>query len=462
MKSGFAQTYASVISLATRLLDVLLIWGAGLVAIGLRFGWDMFPLPPAYGALIVIGGLLAAVIFPIFGVYGSWRARGLISPSSRVLAAWSLVLMILLISLVLVKEAQTFSRLWLAQWWLLSSLALAIERVVVYFALRGLRQRGLNHRKAVVVGCGPQALNLINRAEKEGWAGFDVVRVFGERPDDTGIAGRDIHPLDELFDYVSSHQIDEVWIAVPLDQSQQLKSVLEDLRFSTANVRFVPDLFGVFLINHGVSEIMDVPMIDLSTSPMAGANRIVKGLEDRALAFFILLLVSPLLLLIAIGVKLSSEGPIFFRQERVGWNGIPFEMMKFRSMPVDVEKEGVEWGNAKNKTPTWFGALLRKTSLDELPQFINVLKGDMSIVGPRPERTIFVEQFKEEIPGYMKKHMMKAGITGWAQINGWRGDTDLQKRIEYDLYYIENWSLAFDIKIIFLTVFRGFVHKNAY
>ncbi|MFW5455023.1 sugar transferase [Thioalkalivibrio sulfidiphilus] len=349
MKSGFVQTYASIISFTTRVLDVLLIWGAGLIALGLRFGWDMFPLPPAYGAFIVIGGLLSAVVFPVFGVYGSWRARGLVSPGLRVVGAWSLVFVILLISLVLVKQAETFSRLWLAQWWLLSGLVLVIERAAVYFVLRGLRQRGMNHRKAVVVGCGPQALNLINRAEKEGWAGFDVVRVFGERPDDTGIAGRDIHPLDELFDYVSSHQIDEVWIAMPLDQSQQLKGVLENLRFSTANVRFVPDLFGLFLINHGVSEIMDVPMIDLSASPMTGANRLVKGIEDRGLALLILLVISPLLLVIALGVKLSSKGPIFFRQERVGWNGVPFEMLKFRSMPVDVEKNGVEWGNAQNK-----------------------------------------------------------------------------------------------------------------
>jgi putative colanic acid biosynthesis UDP-glucose lipid carrier transferase len=467
MKSGFAQTYASVISLTTRLLDVLLIWGAGLVALGLRFGWDMFPLPPAYGAMIVIGGLLAALIFPIFGVYGSWRARGLIYPSSRVMAAWSLVLMILLISLVLVKEAETFSRLWLTQWWLVSGLALAIERVAVYFALRGLRQRGLNHRKAVVVGWGPQALNLINRAEKEGWAGFDVVRVYGERPDDTGIAGHEIHPLSELFEYVSSHQIDEVWIAVPLDQSQQLKGVLDNLRFSTANVRFVPDLFGLFLINHGVSEIMDVPMIDLSASPMAGVNRLVKSLEDRVLAFLILLVISPLLLVIALGVKLSSKGPVLYKQKRHGWDGQPFNIYKFRSMKDGADQEGdVPQAVKGDVRVTRFGAFLRRTSLDELPQFINVLQGRMSIVGPRPHAVEHNELYKSQIDGYMLRHKVKPGITGWAQINGWRGETDtldkMQKRIEYDLFYIENWSLAFDLKIILLTVFRGFVHKNAY
>jgi len=165
---------------------------------------------------------------------------------------------------------------------------------------------------------------------------------------------------------------------------------------------------------------------------------------------------------LAIGVKLSSPGSVFYRQERVGWNGKTFMMFKFRSMPENVEGAGVQWGGAKHKHVTPFGAFIRKTSLDELPQFINVLKGDMSIVGPRPERPMFVEKFKDEIPDYMKKHLVKAGITGWAQINGWRGDTDLTKRIEHDLYYIENWSVWFDLRIILLTVFKGFINKNAY
>jgi putative colanic acid biosynthesis UDP-glucose lipid carrier transferase len=168
------------------------------------------------------------------------------------------------------------------------------------------------------------------------------------------------------------------------------------------------------------------------------------------------------MLLIAIGVKLDSPGPVFYRQERVGLNGRPFMMLKFRSMPEDVEAEGVRWGGSRRKSTTRFGGFLRRTSLDELPQFINVLRGDMSIVGPRPERPMFVEQFKDEIPDYMRKHLVKAGITGWAQIHGWRGDTDLRARIEHDLYYIENWSLWLDLKIMLLTLFRGFRHQNAY
>jgi putative colanic acid biosynthesis UDP-glucose lipid carrier transferase len=196
---------------------------------------------------------------------------------------------------------------------------------------------------------------------------------------------------------------------------------------------------------------------------MVGLNRLIKAFEDRLLASVILLLLSPLFLLIAMAIKVTSKGPVFYTQKRVSWNGKEFNMLKFRSMPQNAETEtGPVWATAGEQRATKIGAFLRKTSLDELPQFMNVLCGDMSIVGPRPERKFFVEQFKEQIPGYMQKHLVKAGITGWAQVNGWRGNTSLEKRIQYDLYYIENWSLALDIKIIFLTFFRGFVNKNAY
>ncbi|KEZ78813.1 glycosyltransferase [Salinisphaera hydrothermalis C41B8] len=256
---------------------------------------------------------------------------------------------------------------------------------------------------------------------------------------------------------------DEVWLCLPLDQQPLIDRVLWDFRHSTITMRLVPNLHGMRLIQHPVTDILGVPMLNLSVSPMHGLSRLMKAIEDRTLALIILTLISPLLLVLAIGVKMSSPGPIFFRQKRMGWNGRNFTILKFRSMPVDVEsKTGAVWAKAGEKRSTRFGGFLRRTSLDELPQFINVLRGDMSIVGPRPERPVFVDQFKDEIPGYMQKHMVKAGITGWAQVNGWRGSTDLTKRIEHDLYYIEHWSIWFDLKIIFLTILKGFVHKHAY
>ena len=196
------------------------------------------------------------------------------------------------------------------------------------------------------------------------------------------------------------------------------------------------------------------------------ANHIIckslKRAEDIVLSIIILTLISPIMLIIAFGVKVTSPGPIFYRQTRVTLHNKEFEMLKFRSMPTNTEQNGVCWGGSKSKTNTKFGQFIRATSLDELPQFLNVLKGNMSIVGPRPERDIFIDKFAQEIPNYNEKHKVKAGITGWAQINGWRGDTSLEKRIEFDLDYIKNWTLWLDIKIIFLTIFKGFINKNAY
>ena len=212
-----------------------------------------------------------------------------------------------------------------------------------------------------------------------------------------------------------------------------------------------------------ITDMGGVPVFSVYDTPLnAAGNKIIKRMFDLFLSMIILILISPVILLIAIGIKISSPGNIFYRQTRIGWHGKKFTMLKFRSLPMDTEKSTLRWGNGKDKTKTKFGKFIRATSLDELPQFINVLKGDMSIVGPRPERDMFVEKFRKDIPGYMQKHMVKAGITGWAQINGWRGDTCLRKRIKYDLYYIKNWSLWLDIKIIFLTVLKGFINKNAY
>jgi putative colanic acid biosynthesis UDP-glucose lipid carrier transferase len=312
-----------------------------------------------------------------------------------------------------------------------------------------LRRRGFNLRHIALVGDGPAAKNIEQQLELSGWSGYSIAL--------------SIKHIDEIsLAQLEIAQVDEVWLALPLTDEIVIRKVLHALRHSTASIRFVPDLFALRLINHGVTDVLGIPMFDLSASPMTGVNQLLKWCEDKIISTLILLLISPIMLILAIGVKLSSPGPIFYRQERIGLNNLPFNMLKFRSMPVDTEADGVKWGGSAAKATTTFGQFIRRTSLDELPQFLNVLKGDMSIVGPRPERPIFVEQFKEEIPDYMKKHLVKAGITGWAQVHGWRGDTDLKTRIEYDIYYIENWSLWLDMRIIIMTIFKGFINKNAY
>jgi Undecaprenyl-phosphate glucose phosphotransferase len=222
----------------------------------------------------------------------------------------------------------------------------------------------------------------------------------------------------------------------------------------------IPNLAGVSLTT---TFFEGMPIIGLRESPHYGVNIVVKRLMDIVLSALALVLLSPVLLLIALAVKVTSRGPVFYRQERCGLNGRPFNMLKFRSMPVDAESDtGPIWARKGDNRTTAIGAFLRKTSLDELPQFINVLKGDMSVVGPRPERPVFIEKFKKTIPSYMARHAVKCGITGWAQVNGWRGNTSLRRRIQYDLYYIVHWNPLFDLKIMWMTLWNGLVHRNAY
>ncbi len=468
MRGGLLRVYSTSLGAINRALDVTLVVLGGMLAYQLRFGVAGVGLSTDYGLLSLVAALLVAMLFPAFGMYHSWRARGLRAPVLQALAGWMAVFALTLLLMVVFKENQRFSRIWMALWFAATGTGLVVVRLLVFGILRTLRARGHNRRRAVIVGGGAQAAELVARCRRAGWAGFEVAAAFhsresaGEHAAGT-LEGVPLRPLSELDRFVCEGGVDEVWISLPLQESAALEPVLAQLRQSTANIRYAPDLLGLFLLNRGVTEILDTPMLDLSASPMLGVDHALKRAEDVVLALLILLLISPVMLLVAIGIKLGSRGPVFYRQERVTWSGRKFAMLKFRSMPVDVEQRtGAVWAKRGDGRATKLGAFLRRTSLDELPQFINVLKGDMSIVGPRPERPMFVEQFKERIPGYMQKHMVKAGITGWAQINGWRGDSDLNQRIKHDLYYIEHWSLLFDLRIIALTPVRVFTDRNAY
>jgi putative colanic acid biosynthesis UDP-glucose lipid carrier transferase len=340
-----------------------------------------------------------------------------------------------------------------------------LYRISLLFLLRSLRKQGLNVRRVVMIGSGALALEAVKTIHAAAWTGYKIVKVLGDQNlKQKTVKGIALEPLPEnLEGLLKGIDVHEVWIALPLSQAERIKEITHHLRFSTVNVRLLPGMFGLDLLNHSVTEVAGFPIVNLRATPMQGGSRVLKSLEDKLLSLFILICISPVMLVLAVWVKVTSKGPVFYRQERITWNNRSFGMLKFRSMPVNAEsKTGAVWAVSGENRATKIGAFMRKTSLDELPQFINVLKGDMSIVGPRPERPVFVEKFKHDVPGYMQKHMMKAGITGWAQINGWRGDTDLAKRIECDLYYIENWSVWFDIKIVFLTIFKGFINKNAY
>jgi putative colanic acid biosynthesis UDP-glucose lipid carrier transferase len=400
-----------------------------------------------YYAIVTVVAILFAGL-PA-GIYHSFRASQFPVIFISITSRWLVIVGLILLWLFLTKASEEFSRSWFFIWTITALIFLCFVRISAYLILRILRKRGFNLRHIALIGDGPAAIDLKKKLHIYGWSGYSIALELGQI-NDVALAQLELA------------EVNEVWLALPLTDEEKIQKVFHALRHSTASIRFIPDLFTLRLINHGVTDILGTPTLDLSTSPMAGMNQLVKWAEDKIFGITILLLISPLMLILALGVKLSSKGPVFYRQERIGLDGKSFYMLKFRSMPINIESNGVEWGGSAAKVSSSFGQFIRKTSLDELPQFLNVLKGDMSIVGPRPERPIFVDQFKDEIPGYMKKHLVKAGITGWAQVHGWRGDTDLKTRIEYDLFYIENWSLGLDLKIMVMTVFKGFINKNAY
>jgi len=449
-----------VLGLVLRAGDLIVFVVAGMLAYATRFG--VAEMTSDYAHTVSRGVLFALIIFNGSSLYRQWRGRTVAAELLKILTLWPFMFCMMAVYALAMRDGHETSRLWWACWLLFSIVGSVLLRAAV--RARWARAGQVDVRHSVVVGANPEAQQLVDAIRQDDLCGIDVRGWFSTHADRGELTGAPmLGRLDNLAEYVESRPVDLVWLALPMRDQAKISFALSQLKHSTADVKLVPDLFGLHLLNHSVEEVAGLPVITLQQSPLQGMARLVKAVEDRLLSSLILLLISPLMLAIAIAVKLSSPGPVFYRQERVSWNNKRFWMYKFRSMPVDAEqKSGAVWARPGESRSTKVGAFLRKTSLDELPQFFNVLLGDMSIVGPRPERPVFVEQFKYEIPDYMKKHMVKAGITGWAQVNGWRGSTDLAKRIECDIHYIENWSLVFDLKIIALTLFKGFVNKNAY
>jgi len=466
---SYSDSHRSIIiELMSRVIDFIVVISCGLATYYMQSNFAVNVEEPTRDHLIVLlyTGFLSLLVFPLFDIYTSWRGRSFLHQTRMLLGAWVTVIMLVMLLMFLLEMDAGFSREWFVVWVGVTFSILVLTRKTSFALLEALRKRGFNHKRIVVIGAGELGKEVVSRVKQSDWIGIDVLAFFDDDSllADTEFLGIPILTnIDALSDYVNANNVDEVWIALPLKAEARMQAIMYILRHCIVNIKLLPDIFGMRLINHSTSEVLGFPMVTLSTTPMDGVNRYIKALEDRVLALFILILISPIMLLISIGVKLSSRGPVLYMQDRVGWNGDEFKMFKFRSMPVDAEKKsGAVWAKSGENRATKFGAFLRKTSLDELPQFINVLIGNMSIVGPRPERKVFVDKFKDEIPDYMKKHLVKAGVTGWAQVNGWRGDTCLKTRIEYDLYYIENWSIWFDLKIILFTLYKGFVNKNAY
>lgn len=463
---GLLKEHSQLLAFILRGMDICAVVFAGWAAYYYRFA--TFNLSSSYVIAIAASALLTVIVFSFLRIYESIRAQSIWQHFGKLIQAVLTMLIVLAGLAFLTKTGEMYSRFWFLSLGAFSLSLLIIFRCSLLMMLRVMRSRGWNERRVILIGAGELGAKLLATVQQKLWTGFRIVQVFD---DNVSTTTAELHhvPLAKMPDNIStyladsSESIDEVWIALPLHAEHRVKEILQELRNDTVATRYVLDIFGMDLLNHSVTDLAGFPVLNIRSTPMVGVSRVIKAIEDRVFAAIIFILISPVFGILALLVKCSSPGPIFYRQKRIGWNNKEFEMLKFRTMPVNTEAQtGPVWAKAHENRATRIGSFLRKTSLDELPQFLNVLRGDMSIVGPRPERQFFVEQFKEEVPRYMQKHLVKAGITGWAQVNGWRGNTSLAKRIEYDLYYIENWSLFFDLKIIFLTVLRGFVNKNAY
>jgi Undecaprenyl-phosphate glucose phosphotransferase len=346
---------------------------------------------------------------------------------------------------------------------LLSIVFILSMRRMSWFGVHWLRRRGYNQTQAILIGTGRIARKTARSLRHTSWLGIKTIGFIEDQPthwaSDLDILGT----IADLPRLVEKYQVSHVFICLPMSRYHDARRVFDTLSQTLVDVRLiadVPDLAGVSLTT---TYFDGMPMIGLRESPHFGLNIVVKRVMDILLSLLALIVLSPVMIGIAILVKLTSPGPIFYSQERCGLNGKLFKMLKFRSMRTDSEqKTGAVWAVKNDPRTTKLGAFLRKTSLDELPQFINVLLGDMSLVGPRPERPVFINKFRKTIPNYYARHAVKAGITGWAQVNGWRGNTSLRKRIQFDLYYITHWTPWLDLRILWLTVWHGFVNRNAY
>jgi Undecaprenyl-phosphate glucose phosphotransferase len=450
--------------------DLILIAGAWLFAYYIRF-YGPFPLdepvPPLAPYVLLLAPLLIiwTVSFKQFGLY---RPRRIASRAREVwdIARASGLALLLLTALTFFYRGFSFSRLVFLIFGATSIAALCLARGFFRETLRFFRRRGFNLREVLVVGTGRTARKVLDTIHEHPELGL---RVAGVLTDGTGPVGESFQGHAVLGDSRDIRQIlrqrpvDQVFIALPFRAGELLEKILSDLGDTMADIKFIPDFHGYMTLRGGIEEFEGLPIVTLQDTPLYGWNALIKRSLDLIVGGAALVLFAPLMGLIALAIKSTSFGPVFFRQERMGLDGRRFQILKFRTMVDDAEiLTGPVWATANDPRVTPLGRWLRCFSLDELPQLINVLRGEMSLVGPRPERPPLIDEFRKSIPNYMLRHKIKAGMTGWAQIHGWRGNSSLEKRIECDIYYIENWSLGFDLKILARSLIHGFYHENAH
>ncbi|VAW85052.1 Undecaprenyl-phosphate galactosephosphotransferase [hydrothermal vent metagenome] len=466
--NNFRQSRHSKLSLFTRVTDVLwVVFIFWLLALFYDVEFD-----DRLSLVVACGAGIFVFLAETNDLYRSWRGAPLWQEGIRLWWVWLGVVLGLLLLAYVTKSSAEYSRRVVVSWFVLTPLLLTIWRSYLHLMVGYFRRYGFNNRSVAIVGARAIGVKLAQTIENAPWMGLDPIGFYDDRNPNSEriVSGTSLQVLGTLEDLViaaKKGEIDQVYITLPMEAEKRIRLLISKLSDTTVSVHMLPDFFTFDLMNASWSHVGDLPTITIKETPYSGVDSWIKRLEDIVLSMLILIAIAVPMLIIAFAVKKSSPGPIIFRQFRYGLQGERIEVWKFRSMRVDeVKTDNVVQAIREDPRVTRLGGFLRRTSLDELPQFINVLQGRMSIVGPRPHAVEHNEFYRSEINEYMLRHKVRPGITGWAQVNGWRGETDtvekMRIRVEHDLAYIRNWSLWLDLRIIFVTILKGFSGKNAY
>ena len=451
------------------LLDAAIVAGSYLLAWFIKFKSGLVQSEAGlseatYFSLLLLVVPLFTVLYGVCNLYSSKRMSGRIHEFYNIVKANTIGLLVFIAVLYSIKQLH-FSRFMVFGFFILNITFDAIARNFIRYILHFFHSRGYNVKYILLVGYSRAAEQYIDRINANPQWGYVVRGILDDHiPRGTLYRGvKVLGTINNLFVILPQSKLDEIAVTLALEDYGRLEAIVSLCEKSGVHTKFIPDYNSVIPSRPYTEDLMGLPVINIRHVPLTNTfNLLMKRIVDLIGSLVCIVLFSPFMIFAVIGIKVTDKGPLIFKQERVGLHNKSFQMYKFRTMEVQKpSSEQKAWTTRNDPRVTKIGRILRKTSIDEMPQIFNVLKGDMSLVGPRPERPFFVEKFKEEIPRYMIKHQVRPGMTGWAQINGYRGDTSIRKRVEYDLYYIENWTMAFDIKILFLTLFKGFINKNA-
>lgn len=464
---GILRPHHTKLAFVHRLADMLVIAGALPLAVHIyEQPWQDY-----YSMVSVITMLMFIFFAKKNELYQSWRVSRIKSELYQLTGIWLSAVMGLLLILFITQTTKEYPRDVFLTWFIIPPLVMGIGRIGLRFALKQFRRRGYNTRNAAVLGVNNLGYQIGQHINRASWMGLNLTGFFDDRdpcgnrfdtPSTPDIAG----DINTLINMARSGEIDIIYITLPLCAQKRINHIIEALADTTVCLYYVPDFFEFDLAHARWQTFGDFAVVNIYGTPFNGIDGWLKRIEDIVLGSIALLITSIPMAIIAIVIKMTSTGPVIFQQRRYGINGQEIQMWKFRTMTVCEDGPTIIQASSSDSRITPFGKFLRRTSLDELPQFINVLQGRMSLIGPRPHAIAHNEQYRHLIKGYMLRHKVKPGITGWAQINGYRGETDtldkMERRIEHDLDYIRNWSLLLDLKILILTLIRGFIHKNAY